>query len=77
MRNAGQLEGFADLTSHREEKVRLGNALAMLSAGLAEAQEKVRNERTFAQPATSLLWLFERIARLNGWVNTFLVVTDV
>ena len=55
----------------------MGNALAVLSAGLAEAQEKVRNERTFAQPATSLVWLFERIARLNGWVNTFLVITDV
>ena len=40
MRSADQPEGFDDMPPHRKEKVRLGNALAEVSARLAEAQEK-------------------------------------
>ena len=77
MRSACQPEGFDDLTPHREEKVRLGNALAEVSARLAEAQEKAGNYWMLEQPATLLMWLFLPIAALIAKVTIFLVVIDV
>ena len=56
LRSAYQLEGFEDLPPHREEKVRLGDALAEVSVRLAEAREKAGNCWTLEQPATSLMW---------------------
>ena len=77
MRSADQPEGFDDLPPHREEKVRLGNALAEVASRLAEAQEKAGNFWTLEQPTTSLMWLYAPIAALIAKVTTFLVIIDV
>ena len=77
MRSAAQPGGFDVLPPHREEKVRLGNALAEISKRLAGAQEKAGNYWTLEQPATSLMWLFEPIAWLINRDGVFIVTTDV
>ena len=64
MRSAKEPGGFRNLPPHREEKVRLGNALAQVAVRLAEAQEKAGNYWMLEQPATSLMWLYEPIANL-------------
>ena len=77
MRSSDEPQGFDDLPPHREEKVRLGNALAEVSSRLAEAQDKAGNFWMLEQPATSLMWLFAPIAALIAKVTTFLVVIGV
>ena len=77
MRSSDRPEGFDDLPPHREEKVRLGNALAEVSARLAEAQEKAGNYWILEQLATSLMWLFAPIAALIAKVTICLAVIDV
>ena len=77
MRSADQPEGFEDLPPHREEKVRLGNALAEVASRLAEAQEKAGNFWMLEQPTTSLMWLYAPIAAFIAKITTFLVVIDV
>ena len=77
MRSSDRPEGFDDLPPHREEKVRLGNALAEVSARLAEAQEKAGSYWILEQPATSLMWLFAPIAASIAQITIFLVVIDV
>ena len=42
MRSALEPAGFANLPPHREEEARLGNALAEVSAKLADGQEKAK-----------------------------------
>ena len=56
-------QGVASLPPHREAKVRLGNALSEVAARLADAQEKAGNFWILEQPATSLMWLVEPIAK--------------
>ena len=77
MRSAKLPAGFEDLPPHREEKVRLGNALAEISRRLAEAQEKAGNYWTLEQPSTSLMWLYDPIAWLIDRCCVFMVTTDV
>ena len=77
MRSAYQPEGFDDLSPHREEKVRLGNALAQVAVRFAEAQEKAGNYGMLEQPATSLMWLLEPIANLIAKVSSYMAVIDV
>ena len=77
MRSADQPQGFDDLSPHREEKVRLGNALAEVFVRFAEAQEKAGNYWMLEQPATSLMWLFAPIAKWIAKVTTWLVCIDV
>ena len=77
MRSAKFPAGFEDLPPHREEKVRLGNALAEISRRLAEAQEKAGNYWTLEQPSTSLMWLYDPIAWLIDRCCVFMVTTDV
>ena len=48
---------------HGEEKVRSRNALAMLSARFAEAQEKAGHLWALEQPAKSLMWFYEPVAK--------------
>ena len=71
------LKGSEVLPPHREEKLRLGNALAEVSVKLAEAQEKAGNYWMLEQPATSLMWLYAPLAELIARVTTFLVCIDV
>ena len=77
MRSASFPAGFEELPPHREEKVRLGNALAEVSCRLAEAQSKAGNYWTLEQPATSLMWLYEPIAKLLSNDDVSVVTTDV
>ena len=77
MRSSNQPGGFANLPPHREAKVRLGNALAEIAARVADAQEKAGNYWMLGQPATSLMWRFEPIARLVERCSTFLATIDV
>ena len=58
-------------------KVRLGNALAEIAARLAEAQEKAGNFWMLEQPATSLMWIFEPVAKLLRSASTHLASIDV
>ena len=77
MRSAQEPAGFANQIPHRAQKVRLGNALADISAKLAEAQEKAMNFWMLEQPTTSLMWLYGPIAELISKFSTFLVTVDV
>ena len=77
MRSAKEPGGFSDLPPHREEKVRLGNALAQVAVRLAEAQEKAGNYWMLEQPATSLMWLYEPLATLIAKATSFLITADV
>ena len=63
MRDSAQPGGFPDLPAHRAEKVRLGNALAVVAIHLAEAQQKALGRWTFEQPASSLMMLYEPVAK--------------
>ena len=52
--------GLPNLSAHQEEKVRLGNALALVALRIAEVQEKAGGAWQFEQPASSLMvWLPE------------------
>ena len=77
MRSASCPAGFENLPPHREEKVRLGNALAEIACKLAEAQSKAGNFWTLEQPATSLMWLYACIAKLILSDDVFVVTVDV
>ena len=77
MRSASCPAGFENLPPHREEKVRLGNALAEVACKLAEAESKAGNYWTLEQPATSLMWLYECIAKLISNNDVVVVTADV
>ena len=77
MRSRDEPAGFANLPPHRKKKVRLGNALAEIAARLAEAHEKAGNYWMPEQPATSLMWFFEPVARLLRSASTYLATIDV
>ena len=63
MRSAQFPAGFAVLPEHRAEKVRLGNALAVVAVRFAEAQQRACNGWTFEQPASSLMMLYEPVSK--------------
>ena len=59
MRTAALPGGLPELTAVREEKVRLGNALAIATTYLAMAQVRVKRQWSIEQPGSSIMWLFE------------------
>ena len=77
MRSRDEPAGFANLPLHRAVKVRLGNALAEIAARLAEAQEKAGHFWMLEQCATSLMWLYEPVAKLLGSASAYLASIDV
>ena len=77
MRSSASPAGLPDLPPHREEKVRLGNALAVVAVRLAEAQQRAGGLWTFEQPASSLMLLYDPVAKLFANEYVVMVVTHV
>ena len=57
MRSRSYPAGFPNLPQHRQEKVRLGNALAYAALQIAKAQEKAGHCWQLEQPEQSLMML--------------------
>ena len=72
MRSVEFPAGFANLPEHREEKVRLGNALALVSVRLCKAQERAKGFWQFEQPKECLMFCLPEVAALVYRAGIFL-----
>ena len=77
MRSSEFPAGFSVLPPHRAEKVRLGNALAVVAISLAEAQQRAGNMWTFEQPASSIMMLYEPVSKFMSNDFCYFAITRV
>ena len=72
MRSIAFPAGFPNLPEHREEKVRLGNALATVSVKLCKAQERAKGLWQFEQPKECLMFWLPDVEALVYRAGVFL-----
>ena len=72
MRSASAPEGFWWLDGRRAEKVRLGNALALVSLRLCKAQEKVHGFWEWEQPKECLMFDLAEVSAFVWRLGVFL-----
>ena len=77
MRSAKCPRGLPNLSSVRQEKVTLGNALAEVAVKLAKAQSIVGSLWCWEQPWTSLMWLFPPVAEFMSTYSVANAYVDV